>query len=426
VAQVKRLDPTRPVTGAVSGGILNDGAIGDALDVMCINYQLPLHDTYHAKHPHRPLIAGETHCVYATRDQRATDAERHRFEDADREVAKWGASAESTWTFVKDRPFIAGLFAWTGFDYRGEPTPHTWPSVQTHWGLLDLCGFPKRAFAIHQAWWGGRGDPLAGVPPLGDSPSATTLGLTIDPDSQAEPILADGRHAIAVTLFATDSSGRRADVDLQLHIRSRGGRVRGVANGDPTNLDPPVASSVRLFRGLAQAIIQIEQGAVELEIEVSSDSLASAALIISTAPAESAQAVAPAPQRFVAGGWRVSSWLDRPEDAASALSSQDMNTWQAWDPVSAQPIGEAGKWLVFHATAKPPEIVQQQGGKLRLGIIRGAGHVEIAGRQRATWDEGEHRLEIDLEPGLHDATLRISLRSEGQPVGLLGRVEWGV
>ena len=24
------------------------------------------------------------------------------------------------------RPFLAGAFVWTGFDYRGEPTPYEW------------------------------------------------------------------------------------------------------------------------------------------------------------------------------------------------------------------------------------------------------------------------------------------------------------
>ena len=102
-----------------------------------------------------------------------------------------------------------------------------------------------------------------------------------------------------------------------------------------------------------------------------------------------------------------------------------MNTWQAWDPASAQPMaGESGRWVVFQTTAKPPAFVQQQGGKLRLGIVRGEGRLEIAGRERATWDAGEHRLEIPVDPGLMDATMRITLRGAGQPVGLLGRVEW--
>jgi beta-galactosidase len=151
--EVKRLDPSRPVTAAVSGGILNDDSIADVIDVMGINYQLPLHDQYHEKHPKTPLLAAETHCALSTRGAYTTDAGRHEFASNGDEVAPWGATARETWRFVSERPYVAGLFAWTGFDYRGEPTPHAWPCVNSHFGILDTCGFPKDSFFLHKAWW---------------------------------------------------------------------------------------------------------------------------------------------------------------------------------------------------------------------------------------------------------------------------------
>jgi beta-galactosidase len=42
---------------------------------------------------------------------------------------------------------------WTGFDYRGEPQPLSWPAAGSSFGILDLCGFPKAAYWIHQAQW---------------------------------------------------------------------------------------------------------------------------------------------------------------------------------------------------------------------------------------------------------------------------------
>jgi beta-galactosidase len=151
--EVKRLDPSRPVTAAVSGGILNDNCLADAMEVMGINYQLPTHDPYHAKHPRTPMFAAETHCVLATRGTYQTDADRHVFASHDAEVTAWGASARETWRHVRARPFLAGLFAWTGFDYRGEPTPHGWPCVNAQFGMLDTCGFPKAAFFLHKAFF---------------------------------------------------------------------------------------------------------------------------------------------------------------------------------------------------------------------------------------------------------------------------------
>ena len=46
-----------------------------------------------------------------------------------------------------------GGFVWTGFDYRGEPTPYSWPCINSHFGIIDTCGFPKDNFYYYQAWW---------------------------------------------------------------------------------------------------------------------------------------------------------------------------------------------------------------------------------------------------------------------------------
>src|SRR6185503_13951136 len=122
-AAVKELDPSRPVTAAVSGGILNDGAIGDVIEIMGINYQLPANDQFHAKKPHVPIIAAETHSGFSTRGVYETDPKRFVFASYDDEKAPWGQHAREVWRFVRERPWLAGCFAWTGFDYRGEPTP---------------------------------------------------------------------------------------------------------------------------------------------------------------------------------------------------------------------------------------------------------------------------------------------------------------
>lgn len=42
---------------------------------------------------------------------------------------------------------------WTGFDYRGEPSPYEWPNVSSQYGIIDTCGFPKDTFFYYQSWW---------------------------------------------------------------------------------------------------------------------------------------------------------------------------------------------------------------------------------------------------------------------------------
>jgi beta-galactosidase len=55
---------------------------------------------------------------------------------------------------MKNNPYIAGEFVWTGFDYIGEPTPYGWPARSSYFGIVDLCGFPKDRYYLYQSRWG--------------------------------------------------------------------------------------------------------------------------------------------------------------------------------------------------------------------------------------------------------------------------------
>jgi beta-galactosidase len=149
--RVRSLDPSRPITVAMSGGLLNDGTMADVVDVMGINYQWSQHPGFHAKYPALPVFSSESHCTYATRGVTRTDEPAQLFAGDDEHAAPWGATARATWEAFRSCPWLAGLFVWTGFDYRGEPTPFTWPSVSSHWGILDTCGFDKAIASLHRA-----------------------------------------------------------------------------------------------------------------------------------------------------------------------------------------------------------------------------------------------------------------------------------
>ena len=60
---------------------------------------------------------------------------------------------ERGWKFYAERPWAAGLFYWTGFDYRGEPNPLKYPAHDSEFGILDYCGFPKDEAWYLKAWW---------------------------------------------------------------------------------------------------------------------------------------------------------------------------------------------------------------------------------------------------------------------------------
>src|SRR5207302_9789888 len=68
-------------------------------------------------------------------------------------VPPWATHSEHMLLKLKDSPWIAGEFVWTGFDYIGEPTPFDWPSAISYFGFIDLCGFPKDRFYLYQSQW---------------------------------------------------------------------------------------------------------------------------------------------------------------------------------------------------------------------------------------------------------------------------------
>jgi beta-galactosidase len=83
----------------------------------------------------------------------------------DTEHPWWASTAEEWWKIVAAEPGIAGGFIWTGFDYRGEPTPYPqFPSVSSYFGAMDLCGLPKDNYYYYRAWWR-RDQPLVHLLP---------------------------------------------------------------------------------------------------------------------------------------------------------------------------------------------------------------------------------------------------------------------
>jgi len=150
---VKRLDPTRPVTYAANEKNVFLG-INSVIEVRGWNYHLGSHvDDYHAEHPVQPNIGTEQASVVGTRGLYANDYERGHVSAYDIVWPGWDTTAESWWTFFAERPWLSGAFVWTGFDYRGEPSPCNWPSISSHFGILDTCGFPKDSFYYYKSWW---------------------------------------------------------------------------------------------------------------------------------------------------------------------------------------------------------------------------------------------------------------------------------
>ena len=158
-----RFDPTRLMTVASSSG----PTILVPADVAGYNYilQNPV-DEHRANYPERRALGSEETTGCGTRgvyfnvpdgaERTAVDAGNGRMVALNR--AKHGPDSlynciERGWKFYDERPWLAGLFYWTGFDYRGEPNPMVFPATSSEFGILDYCGFPKDEAYYLKSWW---------------------------------------------------------------------------------------------------------------------------------------------------------------------------------------------------------------------------------------------------------------------------------
>jgi beta-galactosidase len=151
---VHQLDPTRLCTAAVYDWPVGEpSGLSAGLDVQGFNYYNQGDtDAFHKNNPDKPSIGTEegmaqyTRGIYENNDTclSAYDLKKPGCRDN---------TAEESIKYYAARPWIAGMFFWTGFDYRGEPAPFGWPNISSDFGILDTCGFPKDVFYYLQSCW---------------------------------------------------------------------------------------------------------------------------------------------------------------------------------------------------------------------------------------------------------------------------------
>jgi beta-galactosidase len=149
---VKALDPTRPITAAMNH--YQGYGITPALDVMGFNYHEADIEPFRKLYPDMPIIGTETASAVSTRGEYVRDDVKGYVRAYDLDAPSYAKTAEAWWTLYNSKPYLSGGLVWTGFDYRGEPTPfNRWPEISSHFGILDTCGFPKDIYYYYRAWW---------------------------------------------------------------------------------------------------------------------------------------------------------------------------------------------------------------------------------------------------------------------------------
>lgn len=327
---VRQLDDTRPVTAAVSAGVLSQANATDVQDVIGLNYQLDDYDACHKRMPDKVILATENCPTYGTRGNYADDKEKQIFASYSDKEAFFSESIVKTMHWVEEKEYVAGCFAWSGFDYRGEPAPFEWPSVISHWGITDNCGFAKDTAYYIKAWYSE--EPMVHLLPHWNWADGETVrvcaftnadtaelfvngvsaGAKAVEDRRAEWLVpfeagqiqvtagwADGELTDTVqtagapvrmkledvtagqkdstvhviNLCVTDEQGILVpDFDKTVHFDLQGFTILGVGNGDSNGHHPDIADSVPFFHGKAQLILKGEKGTLTASCEGLEDS----------------------------------------------------------------------------------------------------------------------------------------------------------
>jgi beta-galactosidase len=152
---VNSLDSTRLCTCAINGAWGGSVGFTAVIEVQGFNYNMSSLDTYRASYPTNYIIGTETSSLVSDRGIYTNDTVNGYVwgYDIENSGVSWGSPAEVWWPYYDSRPWASGGFSWTGFDYRGEETPYGWPCINSHFGTLDTCGFPKDNFYYYQANW---------------------------------------------------------------------------------------------------------------------------------------------------------------------------------------------------------------------------------------------------------------------------------
>ena len=165
-AIVRQEDPSRPVTCAINhieGG--NKSGFSEVFDVVGYNGGGGSsfdYDIDHKRYPTRKIFGSEAPHTVQTRGIYVSDENYCSSYDS----CFIRMSCEGAWKLIKERPFVAGAFRWSGIDYLGEPVPHKnyhipsrdvpWPARSGGSGVIDTCGLPKDIYYFYQSQWSSR------------------------------------------------------------------------------------------------------------------------------------------------------------------------------------------------------------------------------------------------------------------------------
>lgn len=388
-SEVKKLDDTRFTVGAMNNGVTSEGGACDALDITGFNYITHTYDDFREKFPNMPMLGSENDSAFQTRGVYKTDHGKNVIDCYDSEAAPWGNTYRDGFKQVDTREHMLGMFIWTGFDYRGEPTPFEWPSISTQFGIMDTCGFKKDAFYLNKAYF--TAEPMIHILPHWNHTEGETIRVMAHTNCSEAELFLNGRSlgkktvdkydmcdwqvdfepgilemsgiingkevcrdvvktaskaetislkphkselyrgcgdALAVEVSLLDCNGVFVPTagDL-ISFECEGGKIIGVGNGDPNSHESDKLPKRHLFNGLCQVIVEPEDGAEALTLRASAEGLKEASLSVCVKGGREKRYIASINEKYVSV-WRTNVELfDEKPNPFMTIEDNDMNNW---------------------------------------------------------------------------------------------------
>ena len=429
------LDDSRFIMGAINGQL--EGTATE-MDIAGLNYFLNQGDIAHAKYPDMVILGSENNSAVTTRGCYKSDKENaHVLSNYDEEIPMWGSTIRDMWRFLREREYFAGIFVWTGFDYRGEPTPFDWPSVSSQFGILDTCGFEKDAYYYHKACF--TSEPLVHLLPhwnwkngenirvvavtncnevelilngksLGKKTAdvceppewniafkkgelvakAYNKGILVAEDKKItaekpykitlslnnEYIENSGQDMILVNAAVVDENGTIVpDADNLITFDVLGdGYVRGTGNGNPNSHEDDTKPYRLAFHGLCQAVVLANEDAKFIKVIAKGDGLVNGEIEIPVLVVAKPNYM-PSVQGNNIGGFTISDKFEERPDPLMEIADNDMNTFT---PFIVPAVGHQrdfnNGWRIYRTTPTLPK----SNGKYELYFPEIKGHkIEI-------------------------------------------------
>ena len=436
IAAVKELDPDIPVLGSFNGGYMEEDGAATLFDVTGINYFSDSYDAFHEKYPDQPVVSSELVSAFSTREICQNLEEDHVFHNYDENAAPWGESVRMANQAVLTRDFVMGMFVWTGFDYRGEPSPYEWPSVSSHFGAIDTCGFPKDSYYLYQAYW--KKETILHILPHWNHTEGTVVRVMTYSNCDEVELFLNGRsmgrqkneiykqctwevkyepgeiHAIGFQngIQAAEAHRKTAGKAVAMHVATNhdsvnystrdalildvsavdehgivqpleeveieiipdGAILLGTGNGNPNSHDKENINRVKLFRGRCQIILQAMDKEF-MTVRLTSDKLGEYSGKWFIGKSGNEKEILSAETKII-GGWRMSHTASKVKpEAGKKMSKTDMNTLEPVEfegKTQSQLDGKAG-WYCLYQTE---DLLPSDAGKT-LCLSKVAGDIEI-------------------------------------------------